>query len=104
MQQLTQGDNMPPVTRLGDICTGHDAWPPRANDEASGDVFVNNIGAHRQGDHWVVHCKRSSCHDSNHAAGSGTVYVNNKQLSRIGDPVACGSAVASGSPNVFAGP
>jgi uncharacterized Zn-binding protein involved in type VI secretion len=31
------------------------------------------------------------------------VFVNGKQLGRIGDPVACGSAIASGSGNVFAG-
>lgn len=94
---------MPPVTRLGDICTGHQAWPPRANDEASGNVFVNNIGAHRQGDHWVIHCKDADCHDSKHGHGSSNVFVNNKQLSRIGDPINCGSYVAQGSPNVFAG-
>ena len=94
---------MPPVTRLGDICTGHQAWPPRPNDEASGNVFVNSIGAHRQGDHWAVHCKDADCHDSTHSTGSSNVFVNNKQLSRIGDPINCGSYVAQGSPNVFAG-
>ena len=31
------------------------------------------------------------------------VRVNGKQLARIGDPVACGSTVAQGSANVFAG-
>ncbi len=91
---------MPPVTRLGDICTGHDSCPPRPNDQASPNVFTNNIPTHRQGDHWTVHCS----HDSVLASGSGTVFVNNKQVSRIGDPVACGSAVAEGSSNVFAGP
>jgi len=94
---------MPPVTRLGDICTGHDAWPPRANNQASGDVLVNNIGVHREGDSWAIHCKRLSCHVSVQAGGSGTVFVNNKAISRIGDPIACGSLVAAGSPNVFAG-
>jgi uncharacterized Zn-binding protein involved in type VI secretion len=94
---------MPPVTRLGDICTGHESWPPRGNDQASGDVYVNSIGAHRQTDHWPIHCSDSNCHDSTHASGSATVFVNDKQLSRIGDPINCGSYVAQGSPNVFAG-
>lgn len=94
---------MPAVTRLGDTCTGHGCFPPRANDSASGDVFVNGIGAHREGDHWVTHCCGIPCHDSSLAAGSSTVFVNGKQLCRIGDPVACGSASAVGSENVFAG-
>lgn len=91
------------VTRLGDKCSGHGCFPPRVNDQASSDVFVNGIGAHRQGDHWVTHCCGNSCHDSSLAKGSSTVFVNGKQLSRIGDPVACGSAVAQGSNNVYAG-
>lgn len=96
--------NMPAVTRLGDKCTGHGGFPPRANDSASGNVFVNNKAVHRQGDHWVTHCNPTpSCHDSTAASGSGTVFVNNKAIIRIGDPVACGSAVAGGSSNVFAG-
>jgi uncharacterized Zn-binding protein involved in type VI secretion len=37
------------------------------------------------------------------ASGSSTVYVNGKQIGRVGDPVACGSSVATGSSNVFAG-
>lgn len=95
---------MPAVSRLGDTCTGHGCFPPRPNDEASSNVFVNDIAVHRQSDHWVTHCCGSSCHDSNLAAGSATVYINNLQCSRIGDPVACGSAIAVGSGNVFAGP
>lgn len=92
------------VTRLGDNGSGHGSYPPRPNDEASDDVFINGIGAHREGDHWVTHCNSTpSCHDSVLASGSSTVYVNSKELGRIGDPVACGSTVAEGSPDVFAG-
>jgi len=94
---------MPAVTRLGDICTGHGCYPPRVNDEASLDVFVNGIGVHREGDHWVTHCCGPACHDSVLAKGSSTVYVNGIPASRIGDLVACGSLSAQGSPNVFFG-
>ena len=38
--------------------------------------------------------------DSAALNGSG---VNGQPLGRIGDPVGCGSSVAQGSPNVFAG-
>jgi len=95
---------MPPVSRLGDKCTGHAGWPARANDSASTTVFVNNKGVHCKGDHWVTHCDpNNSCHDSTLASGSSKVFINNKQCSRIGDPVACGSKIAQGSGNVFAG-
>lgn len=93
---------MPAVTRLGDNCTGHGCFPPRPSTSASPNVFVNNIKVHRQGDSWDTHCCGPSCHSSNLAAGSSTVYVNGKQIGRIGDPVSCGSAVAVGSGNVFA--
>jgi len=94
---------MPAVTRLGDGCTGHGCFPGRANTAASGNVFINGIGAHRQGDSWATHCCGPVCHGSSLATGSSSVYVNGKQLARIGDPVACGSASAAGSGNVFAG-
>lgn len=94
---------MPAVTRLGDDCTGHGCWPPRGNDQASPNVFVNNIAVHRQSDHWPTHCCGPACHDSTLSKGSATVFVNNLQCARIGDPVACGSAIAKGSANVFAG-
>lgn len=92
---------MPAVTRLGDICTGHGCWPPRPSISASPNVFANFIPVHRQGDKWAVHCCKS-CHGGVLAQGSPNVFVNNKQLGRIADPVSCGSQVASGSPNVFA--
>ena len=65
-------------------------------------MFVNLKGWHRQGDGWTVHCC-GDCHGSVLAAGSSTVYVNLRQAGRITDPVACGSAVMTGSPDVWAG-
>ena len=99
---------MPSATRLGDICTGHECWPPRQNVEGSPNVYVNGRAWHRQGDGWDVHCCTHpdcphGCHSSVLASGSSSVYINGKQAGRIGDPVACGSSVATGSGNVFAG-
>jgi uncharacterized Zn-binding protein involved in type VI secretion len=95
---------MPAVTKLGDICTGHGCFPSRNSTGASPDVFVNSIAAHRQGDGWAAHgCAVCAPHSSVLAAGSGSVFVNSKQLGRIGDSVACGSSVSTGSSNVFAG-
>lgn len=97
---------MPGIARLNDLGTGHGqlgCFPPRANTGASTTVFVNGLGIHRQGDAWGVHCCDDDCHSSVLASGSATVFVNGKQCGRIGDPIACGGTIATGSGNVFAG-
>jgi len=96
---------MPAVTRKGDSCTGHGCWPPRGSAQGSGDVFANSIAVHRQGDAWAPHTCPSmpETHAGALASGSDTVFVNGRQVGRIGDPVDCGSSVASGSGDVFAG-
>lgn len=91
------------ATRLGDTCTGHECFPPRVNDQGSPNVFINSKAAHRQGDHWVTHVCGKNSHDSVAQTGSGTVNINSVQAMRIGDPIACGSIVAQGSPDVFIG-
>jgi uncharacterized Zn-binding protein involved in type VI secretion len=92
---------MPAAVRFGDSCTGHGAFPARNNDSASSNVFINGLGAHRVGDHWVTHCDPLTCHDGSAASGSSFVFVNGLPLCRVGDAVSCGSTMASGSPNVF---
>ena len=95
---------MPEVTRKGDKCTGHDACPPRVSTDGSPNVNINGIPAHREGDDWSSHgCPAHASHGSVLAGGSNTVFCNGKKLGRIGDPVACGGSVASGSSDVFAG-
>ena len=95
---------MPAVARIADKCTGHGCYPPRPNDEGSGNVFINGKPVHRAGDYWLPHgCGDCTPHSSVLASGSSSVYVNGKQMGRIGDPVACGAKVAQGSGNVFCG-
>lgn len=96
---------MPAVTRKADMGTGHGCWVPRPNAEGSPDVYVNGIPLHRQGDAWLPHTCPSipNTHAGNLASGSSTVYCNGMQVGRIGDPVDCGSFVAQGSPDVYAG-
>lgn len=92
-----------PATRLGDMCTGHGCHPPRTNIEASSNTFIEGLGAHRVGDLWQVHCCSGDCHMGNLASGSSTVFVNGRQLGRIGDSVDCGSSVATGASTVIVG-
>ncbi len=95
---------MSAVARLGDGGTGHGAFVPRACIQGSANVFCNGLAVHRQGDAWAVHCDPSlSCHSGVLAKGSMTVFVNGVAIGRVGDSVDCGSLIAAGSPNVFAG-
>lgn len=95
---------MSAVTRVGDRCTGHADFPPRESVAGSSDVFINGKPAHREGDAWATHCNAQPvCHAGVTTGGSATVFINGKPLGRIGDAVDCGSSVASGSPDVFAG-
>ena len=94
---------MPAAHRHTDICTGHGCWPPRPNIQGSVNVFINNLGSHRVGDTWAVHCcpPIQECHGSSQGSGSPNVFVNGRAHARVGDAVACGSSNATGSNNVF---
>lgn len=94
---------MPAAARLGDYCSGHSSYPPRPNIEASSNVYINGKGWHRKGDLYTYHCNDDDCHNSILKKGSSTVFVNDLNAGRIGDPVACGICVAQGSGNVYSG-
>jgi len=99
---------MPAAARMGDPCTGHDCFPPRASVSGSPDVYINGIPALREGDGFALHkCTHPQVphgvHDSVLAAGCPDVFVNDRQKGRVDDPVACGGSVASGSDDVFVG-
>lgn len=94
---------MAAVATLGDICTGHGCWPPRAGISASSNVFINGKPAHKVGDPWNVHCCDGSCHAGVVASGSKGVYINGSPVARIGDSISCGSLITQGSFNTFFG-
>lgn len=95
---------MPAVTRIGDADIPHCSGMVRAT--GSADVFVNGIPVSRQGDINTVHLLPGNpcpAHAAPISSGSSTVFVNFKGLGRVGDGLSGCTAVASGSPNVFAG-
>ncbi|MBL8563802.1 MAG: PAAR domain-containing protein [Gemmobacter sp.] len=98
---------MPVATRLGDTGSGHGChFPPTPAIEASGNVFVNGLGAVRQGDHYGAHgCPScpAPAHPRSLSGGSGTVFINGKPAGRVGDAIGCGGAAAAGSGDVFIG-
>lgn len=95
---------MPAVTRLGDLCTGHDCFSPRPSISASSDVFANSIPVVRVGDAYDLHgCGKCKPHSGNLASGSTSVFVNGLPVGRVGDAISCSSSVAVGSPDVIIG-
>ena len=95
---------MPAVTRIGDADVAHCSGMVRA--VGSSNVFVNNIPVSRQSDVNTTHLLPGApcpAHAAPIAAGSSTVKVNNLGCGRIGDGISGCTAVAAGSPNVFAG-
>ncbi len=96
---------MPAVTRIGDADVPHCSGMTRA--EGSPDVFVNGIPLSRQGDVNTVHLLPGNpcpSHAMPIALGSTTVFINGRGCGRVGDAISACTAVAEGSPNVFAGP
>jgi uncharacterized Zn-binding protein involved in type VI secretion len=92
------------AARRGDLCTGHDDCPSRPSRSGSADTHVNDRAALRVGDPFVPHgCAAHSPHPGKVAQGSATVTINGRPAARVGDPVDCGSAVQTGSGNVFIG-
>jgi uncharacterized Zn-binding protein involved in type VI secretion len=84
----------------------------QATDAGSSNVFINGIGAVRQGDVMKTHPDGVPCVSSpvNHAPAlstfSSNVFVNGKALGRVGDKFDSDGhkdhTISSGSPNVFA--
>ncbi len=72
----------------------------------SPNVFANGIAVSRQGDVNTSHLLPGvpcPTHVAPIASGSPTVFINNLGCGRVGDSLTACTAVAAGSPNVFAG-
>lgn len=96
---------MPPLSRVGDVSTGHSSFPPNPIASGSPNVMVNSIACARMGDPMIPHGSPSPSppHPGTIASGSGTVSVNSQSAARIGDPIDCGQVIAVGSGNVICG-
>ena len=99
-----KGDSTSGTCNLGLPCCPHGR--SGTNSEVSQDVFINGIGAHRQGDTGPTNCPHGGTFRS--VGCSSTVFINGRGATRIGDSTICmgcgmpGGHV-SGSPNVFIG-
>ena len=95
---------MPAVCRIGDADVPHCSGMVRA--EGSPTVYANYIKVSCQGDNNTGHLLPPPIpicggHAAPIVSGSSTVFAEYKGVGRIGDATC--TAVAAGSPNVFAG-
>lgn len=97
---------MPAIAKQGALCTGHGAYPPRANTTATvTTVTVQGVPALVEGDAWPIHTDGDSPHAGTVSPTGSTVLIEGKPAARIGDIIdgGCGSAIAEGDNTVIAG-
>lgn len=98
---------MPPLSRVGDMTTGHGCFEPQQLITGSPTVFINDTPACRLGDLRAPHyCPIKTPPElcsggTNIVAGALNVLIENIPAARVGDPIACGDIIAKGSGNVL---
>ena len=92
-----------PLSRLGDITTGHGCYAPTIGTTASLNVMINGLPAHKVGDTFVPHTCGTDVHPDVATVGSTKVIINGTAAMRLGDVLSPGAALmAEASWNVFA--
>ena len=92
-----------PLTRIGDITTGHGCYSPSVGVTASVNVKVNGVFAHKVGDTFTPHTCGTDVHPDVAAVGSKKVFINGQPAMRLADTLTPGAArMAEASWTVFA--
>ncbi len=92
------------VTRVGDLCTGHDNCPAVPLVTGSPNVFIEDRAVGRIGDSYAPHqCSAHESHVGVITSGNSSVLVNGLAIATVGDSVSCGGTVAEGSTSVIIG-
>lgn len=88
---------MPPITRIGDNSTGHDACPPVPATSGDRMFTVSGSPVVRAGDSYAPHgCPSHPSHSGVLASGAPHMSDAGKAVGRIGDPISCGGSAAQG--------
>lgn len=89
-----------------DCTAGHPpCFPPTPTLKIGADVYVNGFFIMRVSDKYEPHAvPPCTPHQPTQIAGSGTVFANNLNVARMGDPTDCGDKLMHPcSPDVFTG-
>lgn len=91
-----------PISRLGDVTTGHGCHQPVIGADASPTVQVNGLPIHIVTNKTVPHTCGTDVHPDVMTVGSLTVKANGQSVMRLGDTMVPGGAMAEACINVFA--
>tara|TARA_B100000902_G_C27283269_1_gene903020 strand:- start:488 stop:787 length:300 start_codon:yes stop_codon:yes gene_type:complete len=92
-----------PVSRIGDITTGHQCYAPSKGITSSPNVFADGRLVHCVGDTFSPHTCGNDVHADVLVGGSAKVFANGRPIARLGDALAPGGALmAESSWTVFA--
>jgi uncharacterized Zn-binding protein involved in type VI secretion len=99
--------DMPAVSRIKDMSTGHGCFPPTALIQTPVIKTFFNGELAAVVDTGCQHAAHS-CGITTHSGstrspstGASKTFIEGKLAARIGDNIACGDAIAEGSPNSF---
>jgi uncharacterized Zn-binding protein involved in type VI secretion len=82
-----------PVSRLGDITTGHGCYSPSTGVTSAKTVFANGLPVHQVGNTFTPHTCGQDVHPDVLVGGSAKVIVEGQPVSRLGDALAPGGAL-----------
>lgn len=82
-----------PVSRIGDITTGHQCYSPSVGITSARTVFANGLLVHCVGDTFTPHTCGNDVHADVLVGGSAKVLVEGRPVSRLGDALAPGGAL-----------
>lgn len=92
------------ISRIKDLESGHQCWPPVPVITGSLNVFVNKKAVCRVGDVTSIHvCGKNPPHTDTCVKGSTMVFCNGTAVMRIGDTLSFGAVMTQGSHTVLAG-
>lgn len=98
---------MPAQSRIGDLSTGHGCFPPTqlvvtpVVKSFFNGILGSVVSSACQHD---THCCGPVCHSGSErspSSGASKTFIEGLPSARIGDSIACGDAIAEGSPNTF---
>lgn len=87
---------MPAVGTKNSICSGHGGFPPRPSAEGEPLMKINGIPVLVDGNVFPDHSDGNSTHSGTATSTRPWFKVNGKAICCVGDPVSCGSVVATG--------
>jgi uncharacterized Zn-binding protein involved in type VI secretion len=87
---------MSSVATKNSICSGHGGYPARPPVESEPLLKINGIDVLVDGNQYAQHSDGNSTHGGQAITTRAWFTINGKGVVCVGDPVSCGSTVASG--------